>query len=438
MVAVTRHCTRIEVIASVKEQLDIIISDLRASIGLDVPESANGSVGERGVGKPGYAIIGTGMMGREHIRAILQLKQARIVGIFDEDAGSVNRAIREFTQSGHEAPVVYTDLHDLTNDKRVDAILICTPNFTHRQMFDAIKHTGKPIFLEKPMATTLEDAIYLAEASLSYPSSILLGMQYRYKSQYQLALNAINKRDIGSIKMISLCEYRPAFLPKVKEWNKFAVYSGGTLVEKCCHYFDLMNRIAASLPVRVFASGGRAVNFKEFSYEGRASDIDDHALVIVEYENGIRAQFTLNMFSEELYESLTVSGERGTLRAEEHASFKPGRQSSSKITVEVPGHAAYDGLDCTFPEDIEAGGHYGSTLFEHVRFANIVRGQQGDGASCAEGLWAIIAAWMAQESMRTNMVIDVHETLTRLGLDPLGEGLNPNINQLQQSDEANR
>jgi myo-inositol 2-dehydrogenase/D-chiro-inositol 1-dehydrogenase len=188
MVAVIQPCTCIEVIASVKEQLDKIISDLQTSMGRDTPESAKAS--ETVGGTPGYAMIGTGMMGREHIRAILQLKQACIVGIFDEDAGSVKRALREFTQLGHEAPAVYTGLDHLTNDERVDAILICTPNFTHRQVFDAVKRTGKPIFLEKPMATTLEDAIYLAEASLSYPSSILLGMQYRYKSQYQLALSA--------------------------------------------------------------------------------------------------------------------------------------------------------------------------------------------------------------------------------------------------------
>ena len=124
MVAVSRHCTRIEVTASVKEQLDIIISDLQSSIGSNAPESANAYESETGVGTPGYAIIGTGMMGREHIRAIFQLKQARIVGIFDEDAGSVKRALREFTQSGHDAPAVYTDLDDLTNDDRVDAILI--------------------------------------------------------------------------------------------------------------------------------------------------------------------------------------------------------------------------------------------------------------------------------------------------------------------------
>ena len=436
MVAVIQHCTCIEVIASVKEQLNAIITDLKASMGRDAPVSATASENETGFGTPGYAIIGTGMMGREHIRAILMLKQARIVGIFDEDAGSVKRALREFSQVGHETPGAYTNLDDLNNDDRVDAILICTPNFTHRQVFDAVKHSEKPIFLEKPMATTLEDAIYLAEASISYPSSILLGMQYRFKSQYQLALNAINSGDVGSVKMISVCEYRPAFLPKVKEWNKFATYSGGTLVEKCCHYFDLMNRIAASLPARVFASGGRAVNFKDFSYEGKASDIDDHALVIVEYENAVKGQFTLNMFSEELYEGLIVSGDRGTLRAEERASFKPGRGSSSKITVEVPGHAAYYGFDCTFPEAIESGGHYGSTMFEHLRFAKRVRGQQSDGASCTEGLWAIITAWMAQESIKTNTVVDVRETLARLGLDPFGEGLIPDINQRQTSDKA--
>ena len=202
MVAVIQRCSCIGVIASVKEQLDTIISDLQASMGRDAAESAN--AGEMGGGKPSYAIIGTGMMGREHIRAILQLKQASVVGIFDEDAGSVKRAIREFTQSGHEAPAVYTGLDHLTNDDRIDAILICTPNFTHRQMFDAVKHTCKPIFLEKPMATTLEDAFYLAEASLSYPASILLGMQYRYKSQYQLALSAISNGDVGSVKMICL------------------------------------------------------------------------------------------------------------------------------------------------------------------------------------------------------------------------------------------
>ena len=395
-----------------KEQLHTIVDELRSSMHTSAP-------------RPGLAVIGTGMMGREHIRAVLQLGQATIVGLFDSEPNSIALALREFSTVDATAPRIYNELDELISDARVDAILICTPNFTHRRVFDTIKASGKAIFLEKPMATTLDDAIYLANECLTYPAPILLGMQYRYKSQYQLALKAIANGDIGDVKMLSICEYRPPFLSKVNEWNKFSAYSGGTLVEKCCHYFDLMNRVAGALPARVFATGGRAVNFTQFTFEGRAADIDDHALVIVEYENGVRAQFALNMFSEELLEELIVSGDRGIIRTEETASFKPGKASTANIKVEVPGHDAYDGIDCRFPEDIEMGGHYGSTLFEHRRFIDLLSGAQTDGATCAEGLWAIITAWMAQESMKTGSVVDVRETLSSLELNPYVTALLP-------------
>ena len=396
-----------------RTDLDNIVTQLRASMNCDAP-------------KLGYAVIGTGMMGREHIRAVHQLNQARIVGVFDTNTQSVGKALKEFAGTEHEPPKAYKTIAEINQDAEVDAVLICTPNFTHREIFDAVKISGKAVLLEKPMATTLEDAFYLARASLSYPAPIQLGMQYRYKSQYQLALNSLTKGELGDVKMVSLSEYRPAFLPKVNEWNKFSRYSGGTLVEKSCHYFDLMNRIANSQPIRVYASGGKAVNFKDFTFDGQAADIDDHALVIVDYENGVKGQFTLNMFSEELYETLVVSGDKGTLRAEEEASFKSRRGSKSKIKVEVNGHDAYDGIDCTFPQDIELGGHYGSTLFEHDRFSARVNGATGDGASCTEGLWAIITAWMAQESIKTGAVVDVRSTLEHLGINPYSQDLLPN------------
>ena len=396
-----------------RTDLDNIVNQLRMSMNSDAP-------------KLGYAVIGTGMMGREHIRAVHQLNQARIVGVFDTNTQSVEKALKASAGTEQERPKVYKTIAEINQDAEIDAVLICTPNFTHREIFDAVKISGKAVLLEKPMATTLEDAFYLATASLSYPAPIQLGMQYRYKSQYQLALNSLAKGELGDVKMVSLSEYRPAFLPKVDEWNKFSRYSGGTLVEKCCHYFDLMNRIANSQPIRVYASGGKAINFKDFTFDGQAADIDDHALVIVDYENGVKGQFTLNMFSEELYEALVVSGDKGTLRAEEEASFKSRRGSVSRIKVEVKDHDAYDGIDCTFPQDIELGGHYGSTLFEHDRFSARVNGTRGDGASCTEGLWAIITAWMAQESIKTGQVVDVRSTLEQLGINPYQQDLLPN------------
>ena len=397
-----------------RDELTHIVHELRASI------NPTGK-------KPGYGIIGTGMMGREHIRAVLQLEQAELIGLCDSHPKSLKLGVAEVIRSGGKAPKIYSDTAALASDPDVDAILICTPNFTHRAVFDQVKASGKPIFLEKPMATTLEDAFYLAQGALRYPAAIQLGMQYRYKSQYQLALSALDRNELGSVKMISLCEYRPPFLSKVREWNKFSEYSGGTLVEKCCHYFDLMNRIAGAPPARVYASGGRAVNFADFEYKGKPSDIDDHALVVVDYENGVKAQFALNMFSEELFEALTVGGSEGTLHTEEYASFKPDRPSRSSIRIQTPDHPAYEGIDCTFPEDIEIGGHYGSTLFEHQRFRDQLTGATNDGATCAEGLWAIITAWMAQVSMQQGNVVNVREMLASESLNPYQDGLLPDV-----------
>ena len=397
-----------------RDELTHIVHELRASI------NPTGK-------KPGYGIIGTGMMGREHIRAVLQLEQAQLIGLCDSHPKSLELGVAEVIRSGGKAPKIYSDTAALASDPDIDAILICTPNFTHRAVFDQVKASGKPIFLEKPMATTLEDAFYLAQGALRYPAAIQLGMQYRYKSQYQLALSALDRNELGSVKMISLCEYRPPFLSKVREWNKFSEYSGGTLVEKCCHYFDLMNRIAGAPPARVYASGGRAVNFADFEYKGKPSDIDDHALVVVDYENGVKAQFALNMFSEELFEALTVSGSKGTLHTEEYASFKPDRPSRSSIRIQTPDHPAYEGIDCTFPEDIEIGGHYGSTLFEHQRFRDQLTGATNDGATCAEGLWAIITAWMAQVSMQQGNVVNVREMLASESLNPYQDGLLPDV-----------
>ena len=372
-----------------------------------------------GLGRPlRYGVIGTGMMGREHIAAVLTLNQAHIAGLYDSNSQSLALAKTMFMERDLSVPTCFPSLDAMVASECLDAFLICTPNFTHRDIFDCVATSGKPIFLEKPMATTLADALYLVAQSEQYSAPVQVGMQYRYKSQYQLALRALEAGELGAVHTISLCEYRPPFLSKVDEWNKFNRFSGGTLVEKCCHYFDLLNCIAQSLPARVFATGGRAVNFLSFEHNGMASDIDDHAMVIVEYENGVKGQFTLNMFSCELYEELMIGGAKGLLRAAERASFNPNRRSRASIQIEVPGHDAYDGMDCTFPEHIEAGGHYGSTLFEHDRFYRRVIGEPTDAATCQQGLWAIILAAMAQLSLRSGIVVDVRAELSAQGMDP--------------------
>ncbi|MDG1065024.1 MAG: Gfo/Idh/MocA family oxidoreductase [Luminiphilus sp.] len=363
---------------------------------------------------PRVAIIGVGMMGREHLRVALLLGRMRIHGVYDEHAESIERAQKAYRQATQRPLEVYTSLEALCSDEAVDAYLIATPNFTHSGIFERVMKTGKPIFLEKPMATSLIDAQRMVTLAKTYPGFVQLGMQYRFKAQYIEAFHAIRvQKALGAVHTVAMSEYRPPFLNKVGEWNKFNNYSGGTLVEKCCHYFDLINLAVDARPVKVYAEGGRAVNFLDFKHQGLNSDIDDHAFVTVTYDNGTLAHFTLNMFCQELYEELVVTGDQGRLVASESSSFRDGVDSSAKIQIEVSGHPAYDGSTVTYPSAIETSGHSGATFFEHAAFLAQLEGDVVDAATPAQGFRSLLVASAAQHALATGQVVFMDEFCAR-------------------------
>ena len=130
-------------------------------------------------------------------------------------------------------------------------------------------------------------------------------------------ISEVRKGTVGKLKMLAIREHRFPFLEKVNDWNRFNANSGGTLVEKCCHHFDLMNHITGSSPTRVYASGSQAVNHLDERYDGQRPDILDNAFVIVDYGDGQRAMLDLCMFAEsgENQEELVAVGDRGKVEA---------------------------------------------------------------------------------------------------------------------------
>lgn len=364
-----------------------------------------------------FNIIGSGMIGREHMRVITLLGKATVHGIFDTDKGSIEQAKTDYQSYSSLPLVVYEDLESACL-AAVDAIIICTPNFTHFNVLTTAMKSGKPIFLEKPMATNLQHAAEVVRLEESYSGFIQLGMQYRFKSQYSEAFNLVKAQGkIGEVKTISMSEYRPPFLDKVRQWNKFNENTGGTLVEKCCHYFDLINLMAEAKPVRVFGVGGQAVNFLDFEYEGKKSDIADHGFVIIDYDKGVKASFTLNMFCPELYEEIIVTGPKGRVVASETSSFEPGISSKAKVVLETDPKIGSVERDVTYAPLVERSGHHGATFFEHLAFIEMLEGKETDSASVLQGFWSIVVASAAQESMATGMPVEINSYLTELGLE---------------------
>jgi myo-inositol 2-dehydrogenase/D-chiro-inositol 1-dehydrogenase len=378
-----------------------------------------------GEAKYRFNVIGTGVNGQEHITVTLLEGRATIHGVYDPNPSSVEGARRAKARFSEEPLVVYESLEAACNDPRVDALVICTPNHTHLEVLKVAVRSGKHILLEKPMATNLKDAYEIWQIAQTYPKHLQVGLQYRYKPIYVEAIHEARvRRSLGEIKTITIMEHREPFLDKVRQWNKFSKYSGGTLVEKCCHYFDLFNLFAASRPVSVFASGSQAVNFLDFEYGGERSDILDNAFVIVEYENGIRANFNLCMFSPMIYEEIVLCGDEGRLKASEGFNSQAFSEWKNYLEVICLPDRTSRVMTPSYPSIIEESGHNGGTYYEHVAFLNRLEGKLEppggvQAATAEEGFWSVVIGVAAEESVKRGAKVMVRELLEANGLGHL-------------------
>ena len=359
-----------------------------------------------------YGIVGCGMMGQEHLRNIALLPGASVTRIFEPDDGMAQGSLA-LAPGAHRVG----SLAEVVQAPDVDCLLIASPNFRHAEQLRAIAALRPlPILLEKPACTSLEDVRALAELGRHYGAPIWVAMEYRYMPPVaRLAEEVHGAINTGPMTMLAIREHRFPFLVKVGDWNRFNHYTGGTLVEKCCHFFDLMRHLTRSEPLRVFASASVAHNHRDEQYPEGVPDILDNAFVIVDFSNGQRALLDLCMFAEgsRYQEEISVVGPKGKVEC-----FVPGpgrfwpdhlgpapiprlvlspRHPKGPRELEVP-------VD---PVALAAGDHNGSTLYQHQRFNAVVRGQGAVEVGLRDGLAAVVIGLAAQESARTGQSVDL-------------------------------
>ncbi|MGL4392788.1 MAG: Gfo/Idh/MocA family protein [Fusobacteriaceae bacterium] len=363
-----------------------------------------------------FNVIGAGMIAQEHIRVTMLEGRAEIKGMYDINENSINQAQNMYKNlyPKNKDLVVYKTLHEACNDPDVQGLIICTPNYTHIEIVREAIKSGKHILMEKPMVTKLEDAIEMKKIAESYKSTFQVGLQYRYKAIYSEAREEVlNKKALGKVHTISIVEQRIPFLDKLDQWNKFSEFSGGTLVEKCCHYFDLFNLFAGAKPEFVYAVGGQAVNFTEFEYNGKRSDILDHAIVTVVYENGVKCDFNLCMFSPMFYEEITICGEEGRLRAFENEDYMPDARPQTHLEILTGANRPSKIMTPCYPKTIQSSGHMGGTYFEHKYFVDNIEGKKTDTATIEEGFWSVVVGIAAEQSIKTGEKVYIKDLIEK-------------------------
>ena len=130
--------------------------------------------------------------------------------------------------------------------------------------------------------------------------------------------------------------------------------------------------------------------------------------MIIDYNNGVRASFTLNMFSPHFVEELVICGDRGRLVASERFDFLQDDSALSSVSIERGEEGASRVMDVAYARVIEQSGHHGATFFEHMAFVDQLDGKTSDAATPIQGLWSIVVAAAAQESVTTGQPVIIN------------------------------
>ena len=346
-----------------------------------------------------YGIIGSGMMGCEHIRNLALVPGVEVVAIADSDATSRNWGRLAV---GRDVEI-YEDPRELLRRARVDAVVVATPNYTHYEVLRAIFETRVHVLVEKPLCTEIEQCQALIEAAAKHPGIVWVGMEYRYMRPVARLVEEVHGGAVGRLRMLAIREHRFPFLPKVGDWNRFSRNTGGTLVEKCCHLFDLMHLATRQRPTLVYASGAQDVNHLAERYGGETPDVLDNAYVVVDFDGGARGLLDLCMFAENSTNELELAatGDRGKVEAflPAHRLVLTRRDRRERATVEFE-------VD---PRAKVLGAHHGSTFFEHLGFRDAIRSGGRPLVSAADGALAVAVGVAGERSAKERRPVALRE-----------------------------
>lgn len=150
-------------------------------------------------------VIGCGAIGREHIKRLHgRISGSEVVAVMDVVEGGARKGA-ELVGDGCK---VYTDIDAIVNDSDVDALVVTTPGFAHKEPVLAAIKAGKPVFCEKPLATTAADSKEIMDAEIASGRHLVqVGFMRRYDRGYRQVKELIDGGNFGK-PLIVKCTHR--------------------------------------------------------------------------------------------------------------------------------------------------------------------------------------------------------------------------------------
>jgi len=199
-----------------------------------------------------FCLIGTGRAGLIHARNLARrIPEARLEALCDVNETSLRQAAEEFGVATR-----FTDYRQAVASPEIDAVVIVTPTFLHCPIACQAAEAGKHVFLEKPMAVTVEECVAINAAVARGGVKLQLGFMRRFDEGFLRAKAILDSGELGRVMVIKSTGRGPGLPPP---WIYDLKKSNGIIAEVNSHDLDSLRWFTGSEVVRVYAEGA---NFK--------------------------------------------------------------------------------------------------------------------------------------------------------------------------------
>jgi UDP-N-acetylglucosamine 3-dehydrogenase len=198
-----------------------------------------------------YAVIGLGFFGEKHAEVLSDMPGVELIAVCTRRP----HRVREIAERVG-VPKTYTDYRDLLADGEIDAVSVVTHVNDHRDITIDALNAGKHVFLEKPMAGTVEDCDAIIRATGPAKGRFMVGHICRFDSRVALAKAAIDEGRIGKIVSMHATRNLPASI-SAEVLDKISPLMGDGI-----HDTDLMLWFTGSSVKAVYAQNVRVRDFK--------------------------------------------------------------------------------------------------------------------------------------------------------------------------------
>jgi predicted dehydrogenase len=356
-----------------------------------------------------------------------------VTAVTDIDNDQVRRHVASLGKDPSKV-AFYTDADEMLDKEQLSAVLIGTRCSMHTTMALKVLARNLPLYLEKPVATNMQDLMKLRDAAAKTSSDVVVSFPLRVTPLVQLAKEIIDSGKIGTVEHVQAWNNVPYGACYYQAWYRDENETQGLFLQKATHDFDYINYLVGIRPVQVCAMNSKRVYkgdkpaglkcddcdewdtclespFHKYYTKCEAQQVgptgewcgfakdtgnEDSGSAIVMYETGMHACYSQNFFARKTAgkRGASLFGYKGTLEFDWY-------------TDELKVHMHHTPRLETYNCNTKGASHGGGDTVLADSFVRIIRGERKSVSPLSAGLLSALMCLKAKESAETRTFQDV-------------------------------